>query len=214
MPCRVLTDESWHGRRWVVETDIASCFESIPHDLASARHDGHVSGRGVHAPNTVGSFCFEGHDGLLAGGTWPVMAGRVSAGPVGVAPRGFVPAAGQAAILAGCWPGSNWGVGPADRGVAGGLGCQHGADGRVADRAVAGGWACSDWMSAEAEPCVPGRARDWVIRQVWSAWPSAKWGRGAAGLEELDAGAVADGEVAEGLGDVAFPDADRAVEDH
>ena len=39
-------------------------------------------------------------------------------------------------------------------------------------------------------------------------------GQGAAGLEEPDVGAVADGEVAEGLGDVAFPDADGAVEDH
>ena len=28
---QVLVDEAWRGRRWVVETDIASCFESIPH---------------------------------------------------------------------------------------------------------------------------------------------------------------------------------------
>jgi RNA-directed DNA polymerase len=28
----VLVDEAWKGRRWVVETDIASCFEAIPHD--------------------------------------------------------------------------------------------------------------------------------------------------------------------------------------
>jgi len=28
---QVLIDESWRGRRWVVETDIASCFEAIPH---------------------------------------------------------------------------------------------------------------------------------------------------------------------------------------
>ncbi len=34
---QVLVDESWQGRRWVVETDIASCFESIPHhDLMQA----------------------------------------------------------------------------------------------------------------------------------------------------------------------------------
>ena len=34
---QVLIDESWQGRRWVVETDIASCFESIPHhDLMQA----------------------------------------------------------------------------------------------------------------------------------------------------------------------------------
>lgn len=29
---QVLIDESWRGKRWVVETDIASCFEAIPHD--------------------------------------------------------------------------------------------------------------------------------------------------------------------------------------
>jgi retron-type reverse transcriptase len=29
---QVLSDECWRGRRWVVETDIASCFEEIPHD--------------------------------------------------------------------------------------------------------------------------------------------------------------------------------------
>jgi group II intron reverse transcriptase/maturase len=29
---QVLIDESFKGRRWVVETDIASCFEAIPHD--------------------------------------------------------------------------------------------------------------------------------------------------------------------------------------
>ena len=39
-------------------------------------------------------------------------------------------------------------------------------------------------------------------------------GQGAAGLEEPDVSAVADGEVAEGLGDVALANADGAVEDH
>lgn len=29
---QVVIDESWRGRRWVVETDIASCFEAIPKD--------------------------------------------------------------------------------------------------------------------------------------------------------------------------------------
>jgi RNA-directed DNA polymerase len=29
---QVLIDESWRGRRWVAETDVASCFEAIPHD--------------------------------------------------------------------------------------------------------------------------------------------------------------------------------------
>ena len=29
---QVLMDESWRGRRWVVETDIANCFSAIPHE--------------------------------------------------------------------------------------------------------------------------------------------------------------------------------------
>ncbi|WP_169811199.1 reverse transcriptase domain-containing protein [Nocardia amamiensis] len=29
---QVLVDESWRGRRWVVETDIANCFSAIPHE--------------------------------------------------------------------------------------------------------------------------------------------------------------------------------------
>jgi len=33
---QVLLDESWSGSRWVVETDIANCFEAIPHDRLMA----------------------------------------------------------------------------------------------------------------------------------------------------------------------------------
>ena len=29
---QVVVDESWRGRRWVAETDIANCFEAIPHE--------------------------------------------------------------------------------------------------------------------------------------------------------------------------------------
>src|SRR6266581_6009986 len=29
---QVLVDEAWGGRRWVLESDIANCFEAIPHD--------------------------------------------------------------------------------------------------------------------------------------------------------------------------------------
>ena len=29
---QVVIDETWRGRRWVVETDIADCFSAIPHD--------------------------------------------------------------------------------------------------------------------------------------------------------------------------------------
>jgi RNA-directed DNA polymerase len=33
---QVLIDEAWGGRRWVLETDIADCFEAIPHDRLMA----------------------------------------------------------------------------------------------------------------------------------------------------------------------------------
>jgi RNA-directed DNA polymerase len=29
---QIVVDESWRGRRWVAESDIANCFEAIPHD--------------------------------------------------------------------------------------------------------------------------------------------------------------------------------------
>lgn len=44
---QVLNDESWHGRRWVVETDIASCFEAIPHDRLMMLIEERVSDRNV-----------------------------------------------------------------------------------------------------------------------------------------------------------------------
>jgi RNA-directed DNA polymerase len=28
---QVLVDQTWGGRRWVAESDIANCFEAIPH---------------------------------------------------------------------------------------------------------------------------------------------------------------------------------------
>jgi group II intron reverse transcriptase/maturase len=30
---RVLVDEAWSGRRWVLESDVANCFEAIPHSM-------------------------------------------------------------------------------------------------------------------------------------------------------------------------------------
>ncbi|MQA00132.1 MAG: hypothetical protein GEU80_12535 [Dehalococcoidia bacterium] len=42
---QVLVDEAWQGRRWVVETDIASCFESIPHDRLMAAAEERVHDR-------------------------------------------------------------------------------------------------------------------------------------------------------------------------
>jgi RNA-directed DNA polymerase len=44
---QVLVDEAWRGRRWVVETDIASCFEAIPHDRLMAAIEERVVDRRV-----------------------------------------------------------------------------------------------------------------------------------------------------------------------
>ena len=44
---QVLIDESWQGRRWVVETDIANCFEAIPHEKLMQAVEERVSDQGV-----------------------------------------------------------------------------------------------------------------------------------------------------------------------
>jgi RNA-directed DNA polymerase len=44
---QVLVDESWRGRRWVVETDIANCFEAIPHERLMLAVEERVSDQGV-----------------------------------------------------------------------------------------------------------------------------------------------------------------------
>jgi group II intron reverse transcriptase/maturase len=44
---QVLIDESWRGRRWVVETDIANCFEAIPHEKLMQAVQERVSDQGV-----------------------------------------------------------------------------------------------------------------------------------------------------------------------
>ena len=44
---QVLIDEAWGGRRWVVETDIANCFEAIPHDGLMAAIEERVVDRQV-----------------------------------------------------------------------------------------------------------------------------------------------------------------------
>src|SRR5664280_2181229 len=44
---QVLIDECWRGRRWVVETDIANCFEAIPHDRLMAAVAERVSDRAL-----------------------------------------------------------------------------------------------------------------------------------------------------------------------
>ncbi len=42
---QVLLDESWGGSRWVVEADIAGCFEAIPHDRLMAALEERIADR-------------------------------------------------------------------------------------------------------------------------------------------------------------------------
>jgi group II intron reverse transcriptase/maturase len=44
---QVVIDEAWRGRRWVVETDIADCFSTIPHDALMHAIEERVSDRAV-----------------------------------------------------------------------------------------------------------------------------------------------------------------------
>ena len=44
---QVLIDESWQGRRWVAESDIANCFEAIPHSGLMSAIEERISDRHV-----------------------------------------------------------------------------------------------------------------------------------------------------------------------
>jgi RNA-directed DNA polymerase len=44
---QVLIDESWQGRRWVAESDIANCFEAIPHSGLVSAIEERISDRHV-----------------------------------------------------------------------------------------------------------------------------------------------------------------------
>src|SRR5437588_3060163 len=44
---QVLIDESWQGKRWVVETDIAECFSAIPHEKLMQVIEERISDQGV-----------------------------------------------------------------------------------------------------------------------------------------------------------------------
>src|SRR6266536_6348974 len=44
---QVLVDEAWRGRRWVVETDIASCFSAIPRDKLMQAVEERISDQAV-----------------------------------------------------------------------------------------------------------------------------------------------------------------------
>src|SRR5271155_1130662 len=44
---QVLIDESWRGNRWVAESDVADCFEAIPHSGLMAAIEERISDRHV-----------------------------------------------------------------------------------------------------------------------------------------------------------------------
>jgi RNA-directed DNA polymerase len=44
---QVLIDEAWQGRRWVVESDVASCFEAIPHSGLMSAIEERVCDQGI-----------------------------------------------------------------------------------------------------------------------------------------------------------------------
>jgi RNA-directed DNA polymerase len=44
---QVLIDQSWKGRRWALETDIADCFEAIPHSGLMAAIEERISDRNL-----------------------------------------------------------------------------------------------------------------------------------------------------------------------
>src|SRR5437016_9481348 len=44
---QVLVDEAWGGRRWVLESDIANCFEAIPHSQLMSAIEGRIVDRQI-----------------------------------------------------------------------------------------------------------------------------------------------------------------------
>jgi len=44
---QVLVDEAWRGRRWIAESDIANCFEAIPHSGLMTAVEERISDRHV-----------------------------------------------------------------------------------------------------------------------------------------------------------------------
>jgi RNA-directed DNA polymerase len=44
---QVVVDESWRGRRWVAESDIAECFEAIPHEELMSAIQGRIVDRNL-----------------------------------------------------------------------------------------------------------------------------------------------------------------------
>ena len=58
---QVLIDEAWRGRRWVAESDIANCFEAIPHSGLMAAAEERISDR--HVLKLLRAMARGSHDG-------------------------------------------------------------------------------------------------------------------------------------------------------
>jgi hypothetical protein len=165
---QVLIDECSRSRRWVVETDIASCFSAIPHDKlmeaveervcdqpvlrllramlrAGAMEDGQVRREaagtpqgGVITPPTQKATSASRLRWVTGG--WSGAGEPRGAGGAAGAGSGRFPVRGGAV----CGPDGRagrrraGGVGPAGREVADGTGHVDAADGCLVDRAVAG----------------------------------------------------------------------------
>jgi RNA-directed DNA polymerase len=63
---QVLIDESWRGRRWVAESDIANCFEAIPHSGLMSAIEERICDR--HVLKLLRAMLRAGvmHDGVIA----------------------------------------------------------------------------------------------------------------------------------------------------
>src|SRR5690348_17078470 len=58
---QVLIDEAWRGRRWVAESDIANCFEAIPHSGLMAAVEERIADR--HVLKLLRAMLRGSHDG-------------------------------------------------------------------------------------------------------------------------------------------------------
>ena len=71
---QVLTDQAWRGRRWTVETDVANCFEAIPHSRLMPAVEERISDRRIL------KLCADVARRGDGGGGAPPQPGRYSAG--------------------------------------------------------------------------------------------------------------------------------------
>ena len=74
---QVLVDEAWRGRRWVAESDVANCFEAIPHSGLMAAIEERITDR--HVLKLLRAMLRAGvmQDGAVARGTAGTPQGGV-----------------------------------------------------------------------------------------------------------------------------------------